>query len=184
MLFDIICMRWNRSREAMWFYQTYTQFLLHSHSNDSQIQLFQRGHPWSVGKNHLQGLVHRSFSYMSVGWSHCQVLNSFVGYHWRIQWWGPGTFLSFQPISFIFMQFSGKIWPNYRLAHPSLRLALPSHTSEDSWIRHWLQWGVHDVTAYPKATVFTWKTLWIEIAYLCWGRQFLICFIFRNIRNL
>ena len=56
------------------------------------------------------------------------------GVHWRIWWWGLGRDARpLDPISFIFMQFSGKTWPNNRLASPPWRLA-PS--SGKSWIRH------------------------------------------------
>ena len=152
MLFDIFCMRWNRCREAMWFYQTYTQFLLHSHSNHSQTQLsyvqintvnlsYADTHPWSVSKIIFRPhtLVHRSLScmYLAVlAWSPCQPLNTC---------WLPLGIKGYVPPAYDihFMQFSGKFWPKNSLA-PHLRGCppLPRPTWE-SWIRHWLQWGVH-----------------------------------------
>ena len=38
--------------------------------------------------------------------------------HWRVGGWGQGRAPPLGPISFTFIQFSGKIWPNNRLALP------------------------------------------------------------------
>ena len=66
--------------------------------------------------------------------------------HWRIYGAGGegGTRDAplLGPISFIFMQFSGKIWPGNRLA-PPLELA---PTSGKSWIRHWNMSGLWYLT--------------------------------------
>ena len=49
---------------------------------------------------------------------------------WQIQ--GCPRVSPLHPNSFIFMQFSAKIWQNNRLAHPNRELA----PSRKSWIRH------------------------------------------------
>ena len=65
--------------------------------------------------------------------------------------WGggrvPGTRPS--PIHFIFMQFSGKSWPNNRLALPFWRL--PPPPPGKSWIR---QWNLTALTPYDTASLF------------------------------